>query len=90
MPYPRAFIDNFSIQHGADIFTAEQIAEEQKCGADFAAERAGPDQQKRYQNGRLYFRGVDVYGNKFKDHQTHIRPGQAGEPTPDSADGQAD
>lgn len=86
MPYPRAFIDNFAIRLGNDLFTAEQIADEQKCADDFAVERSGPDQQKRYQNGRRYFKGEDVYGNKFKDHQTHIRPGQAGEPTPDPAD----
>ena len=86
MPYPRAFIDNFEIQLGNDIFTPEQIAEEQQCAADFAAERSGPDQQKRYKNGRRYFRGEDVYGNKFKDHQTHIRPDQADVPTPDPAD----
>lgn len=81
MPYPRAFIDNFAIRLGNDIFTPEQIAEEQKCGADFAAEREGPDRQKPQRNGRRYFHGEDVYGNKFKHHQTHIRPEGADAPS---------
>jgi hypothetical protein len=72
IPYPRHFVDKFTIVESDSILTQEQIKQEQQCGEEFAKERTGPDQLKKNKNGRLYRKGVDVYGNKFVDHQTHL------------------
>jgi len=72
IPYPRHFIDKYQIVNGNDILPKEQIDEEMKCGLDHGKERADLDKYKTHGNGRRYFNGEDVYGNKFKDHQTHL------------------
>jgi hypothetical protein len=72
IPTPRYFIDGFELCKGEDIFTKEQIEEERQIMRDFGKERATTDRQKHHNNGRRYFNGEDVYGNKFDDHQKKI------------------
>jgi hypothetical protein len=72
IPYPRHFIDPFKMELAHDLFSAEQINEEQQCIADFATERATVDIHKKHTNGRRYFHGHDVYGNTFADHQKSL------------------
>jgi len=43
-----------------------------KCGEAHGNERGNLDKYKKNGNGRRYHNGEDVYGNKFKDHQTHL------------------
>jgi len=69
IPYPRHFVDPFSVVDSQDIFTQDQVKEEQKCSDDFGVERSTMDPNKRYGNGRRYWNGEDVYGNQFPDHQ---------------------
>ncbi len=70
IPYPRHFIDQYKITNASDIFSEELIKEEQKCGGDFAYERENVDAHKKGRNGKRYWKGIDIYDNKFIDHQT--------------------
>lgn len=72
IPYPRRFIDSYTIVNADTILNQSQINEEQQCKKDFAAERIGLDQFKKNKNGQRYKKGEDVYGNKFLDHQTKL------------------
>lgn len=72
IPYPRHFVDPFIMKNGRDLFTNDQIQAEQKCMEDFGQERIHLDPQKPNSNGRRYFNGEDVYGNKFPDHQKRL------------------
>jgi len=72
IPYPRHFIDNFKLVNALNILTPEQVEAERKCGDDFGKERATKDVNLPSRNGRRYFRGEDVYGNKFDDHQKRL------------------
>jgi hypothetical protein len=69
LPIPRYFSDSFELVSGYDIFTEEQIKEEQQIMRDFGKERSMEDRHKKNGNGRRYHNGEDVYGNKFEDHQ---------------------
>jgi len=72
IPYPRHFVDTFSVVDSQDIFTQDQVNEEQKCSDDFGVERSTMDPKKRNGNGRRYWNGEDVYGNQFPDHQKNL------------------
>lgn len=73
IPTPRYFVDSFDMIDAKNYLTEEEIEAEQKCSADFAKERNGPDKQLSHQAGRRYFDGEDVYGNRFSDHQKRIK-----------------
>jgi len=73
LPIPRYFPDGFEFKMGEDIFTKEQIEEEQKVMQDFGIERSTTDRQKFANNGRRYFNGIDIYDNKFPDHQKSMK-----------------
>lgn len=72
IPYPRHFIDQFHIVDAKSLFSPENITEERRCMDDFAKERREIDKNKPHGNGRRYWRGEDIYGNKFSDHQTGL------------------
>jgi len=72
IPYPRHFIDQYKITNAQDIFETKLIEEERQCGLDFGKERAEKDSKKRRRNGRRYFKGIDIYNNKFSDHQISL------------------
>lgn len=72
IPYPRHFIDEFQIINANKILTEEELEIERKCAMDHGKERAELDKNKKYGNGRRYFNGEDVYGNKFTDHQVTL------------------
>jgi hypothetical protein len=73
LPIPRYFSDNFELKMGEDIFTPEQIQEEQKAMHDFGVERSTEDRKKFAGNGRRYFNGIDIYDNQFSDHQKSMK-----------------
>jgi hypothetical protein len=72
LPIPRHFVDEFELVNGYDIFTDEQIEEEQQAMRDFGVERSTKDIHKPNGNGRRYFKGEDVYGCPFSDHQNKL------------------
>lgn len=73
LPIPRYFPDSFAMKLTDELFTPEQVAEEIAQGDKFAMERATTDLEKPHRNGRRYFNGEDADGNKFPDHQKHVK-----------------
>jgi hypothetical protein len=69
IPIPRYFGDDFELKLATDLFSDELVAEEQE--AAFAADKKRHTVEKnlKFQIGRDYYQGYDVYGNKFLDHQ---------------------
>ena len=72
IPYPRHFIDNYKIVDAQTVSSQTEIQAERQCAIDFGTERSTKDKEKKYNNGKRYWHGEDVYGNKFKDHQTGL------------------
>ncbi len=72
IPYPRRFIDNIKVKNAYDIIPIDDIKIEQVAMHDFGHERQNIDQYTPRKAGRRYFRGEDVYGNKFPDHQKKL------------------
>lgn len=72
IPYPRHFIDNFELVNAEKILSLDEVELERKCASDLGEERSKIDKDKKYGNGRRYFNGEDVYGNKFADHQINL------------------
>lgn len=68
IPIPRYFCDSFSLESAYNIFDSEIVEEERKVEREQAFARS-----QQIKNGGksagLYYKGVDVRGNKFKDHQ---------------------
>ena len=73
IPIPRYFSDGFVLKDASDIFTAEQVSEELQANAEHQKLRfdanSKSNQEKKYTPDRLYMRGLDIYENKFPDHQ---------------------
>ena len=72
IPTPRYFIDGFSMDTGDSVLSNEEIEEERKAMTDFGIERTSIDKNKPHGTGRRYFKGEDVYGCPFLDHQKKI------------------
>lgn len=66
LPYPRNFVDNYQILLHP---SGEVFANERKTMQNFADARSNYDQNIP---GLLYMKGVDVYGNKFAEHQKSL------------------
>jgi hypothetical protein len=88
LPYPRQFIDSFDLVDGYELFSQEQIHEEQQAGLDMGQERRGQDTENRDGVGRRYFRGEDVYGNPFPFVHQKLLQKTAGCPHQPSAQNQ--
>lgn len=73
IPIPRYFVDSFELKSPNELFSNQDILEEQKAMFDFGIERSAYDIKKPHGNGRRYFDGKDVYDNNFSDHQKKIR-----------------
>lgn len=90
IPYPRHYVENFELVDASELFTPQQIAEEQQVAKAFGRERVERDVLRPDGVGRRYHKGEDVYGNKFPySHQTRLKTGplRDAEDTPDlSAD----
>lgn len=70
MPIPRYYGDAFKLEMAENIFSEDLIIEEMQTQLDSHVAREQVDIHKNPQVGRDYFLGRDIYGNKFKDHQT--------------------
>jgi len=69
VPIPRYFADNFDIVDAENIFPENIILDELNAEFDAGLKREIVDPDLPNKVGRDYFRGQDVYGNKFSDHQ---------------------
>jgi hypothetical protein len=68
LPIPRRFCDSFSLVSAYDIFD-EAIVEEERSVARENADARTLQSSSSGGADRLYYRGMDVRGNKFTDHQ---------------------
>lgn len=73
LPVTRYFQDDFVLRGAEELFDADQIAAEQHTMQEFGVERSQRDPEKPGGNGKRYFRGEDVWGNQFPDHQRTVR-----------------
>jgi len=70
IPIPRNFSDNFELKFAEEIFDQETIDEELQANLDTKTYRKEVEPTLKNGVGKHYMQGKDVYGNKFKDHQT--------------------
>jgi hypothetical protein len=73
IPVPRYFVDDFEVISGTDVFSEEQLREEELQGEKFAKFRYEDDQSKPNRVGKLYWRGRDADGGRFPDHQRKLK-----------------
>lgn len=73
LPIPRYFVDSFNVVNGRNIFTEQQIAEEDAIKAEFQFRRENIDINMPNRNGRLYAKGLDAFEQRFADHQTSVK-----------------
>jgi hypothetical protein len=69
IPIPRYFVDGFLLKNSEEIFSESLILEEEQAANDALQYRIEVEPNLPGSSGRHYFRGVDVYGNNFPDHQ---------------------
>lgn len=74
IPVPRYFTDGFELVDATTIFDEETYVEEMQAYIDSCAARDLTNTINEKRNGytipeKDYFKGMDVYGNKFPDHQ---------------------
>ena len=70
IPVPRYYCDEFELDFAENIFNQEIIDEELKASQDATQYRENVEPNLKNSVGRHYFKGTDVYGNPFPDHQT--------------------
>lgn len=69
VPIPRNYCDGFSLKFAEELFEEEIINEELEAGKDADIKRNTVEINMPYGVGKDYFKGQDVYGNKFPEHQ---------------------
>lgn len=69
IPVPRYYCDGFTMKFAEEVFDENIIIEELQANKDTETKRIEIEYPSEGKVGLDYFRGHDVYGNKFKDHQ---------------------
>lgn len=69
IPIPRYYADSYKLELAENIFAPEILEEEYQTQTDFGKYRKEVEPNLRDGIGRFYRKGIDVYGNKFPDHQ---------------------
>lgn len=69
IPIPRYFCDSFELKDASNLFSKEIIEEEIRITNKNAKKRKESNSKQYYKPDKLYYSGVDVDENKFKDHQ---------------------
>jgi len=69
IPIPRYFCDSFELKSAYDVFDQEIIEEEKIAVKEHGDRRTKDNSMDTKPKDGLYYKGVDVRGNKFKDHQ---------------------
>ena len=69
IPIPRHYSDDFALKFAEEIFDQQTIDEENKAAKDADIYRKTVEVDMPHGVGRSYFKGEDVYGNKFPEHQ---------------------
>jgi len=68
LPIPRYFCDSFEMVNAYDILDKNEIEEERIIARENANSRDMQNSTSSPADG-LYYKGVDIKGNKFKEHQ---------------------
>lgn len=74
IPIPRHFCDSFELKNAYDIFDSDTIEKEKNIVKKHGELRKKMNsffshKQKKYKSDSSYFKGEDILGNKFIDHQ---------------------
>jgi hypothetical protein len=70
MPIPRGFVERFEMIDAYEALSPDTVALEQQTARDFGREREEVDAKNKRGVGRRYFKGEDVYGQRFEhSHQ---------------------
>jgi hypothetical protein len=69
IPIPRYFCDAFELKSSYDIFDKKVVEEERKVVKEQGDKRTKDNSLDKKPKDGLYYKGVDVRGNKFKNHQ---------------------
>jgi len=69
IPIPRYYADSFKLDYAEDIFDDSIIDEETEALTNENLQRKEIDPSLPNGVDKFYFKGQDVYGNKFPDHQ---------------------
>jgi len=70
IPIPRYYADSFQLKIADELFSQNIINEELTAQKNAKLKRDTIEQLNKHRVGRDYFKGIDVYGNTFPDHQT--------------------
>jgi hypothetical protein len=68
IPIPRMFADQFELRNATDIFE-DKIVQEELEVSEMSHYTRDSQNKNRLGPDRNYFRGLDILGNKFKEHQ---------------------
>jgi hypothetical protein len=69
IPIPRYYSDSFSLKLAEDVLNEQELVQELQTFVDTVTHREQVQPFLPNGIGKLYLNGVDVYGNKFTDHQ---------------------
>jgi hypothetical protein len=69
IPVPRYFCDQFELKDADEIFSDQLVTEEIQAVWDFSNKRTEIEYKEKNKVGKDYFKGRDLYGNIFPDHQ---------------------
>lgn len=75
LPIPRHYVDSFDIVPGSEVLDPDVLMDEYDTQTLFGRERMEVDQEMNpNKNGQRYRLGMDIYGNRFEDHQVRADP----------------
>jgi hypothetical protein len=69
IPIPRYYADSFSLKLAEEVFDEETMQESLQTLVDTVTHRRAVEESLANSVGRLYFKGEDIYGKEFLDHQ---------------------
>lgn len=74
IPYPRHFIDGYQLAMANDVLPRDVVEDERRTQLYHGIERSTYDTENPGSMGFRYRDGVDIYGNRFPDHQANLDP----------------
>ena len=69
IPIPRYFCDSFELKNAYEVFEKNIVDEEINIVREHSDARIIQNSQEIIKSDRLYYSGLDIKNNKFKDHQ---------------------
>ncbi len=72
MPYPRYYCDQFQYKTSEDVGISEHALEQEYKACYFFGKERGAEIKGVKKSSLRYRVGVDIFGNKFEDHQRRV------------------